>query len=394
MILHIDMDAFFASVEQLDNPDLVGKCVIVGGLSNRGVVAAASYEARKFGIHSAMPIFQAKQKCPHLIIVPPQRGRYAEVSRRVMAILHQFSPLVEQVSIDEAFMDVSGCERLHGTARQIAGTIKSAVLDEVGLTCSVGVAPSKFLAKIASDMDKPDGLTVIKPEQVRDFIKNLPIGKVSGVGKKARRRLHAMGIVTLGDVHLFPPKIIEERFGKFGLRLLSLASGFDETPVVTHSPTKSISSETTLAENTDSREALARYLLRQAQEVAAQLRKKGFKAKTVTIKLKFADFKQITRSRTRELPTNITTQIYRTAVALLEAQPLLKKVRLIGVGVSSLVPFATPQQRDLFENRNGRNQSWEKVDKALDHINRRFGRETVLRGANSKHDRGGGDKQG
>jgi DNA polymerase-4 len=200
MILHIDMDAFYASVEQLDNPRLKNKCVIVGGTSNRGVVSAASYEARRFGIHSAMPIYQAKQKCPHGIFVPPRMSRYKAVSKKVMALLRDFSPLVEPVSIDEAYMDITGCQRLFGEPQETAGEIKRQIKETVQLTCSIGVAPNKFLAKIASDLEKPDGLTLILPDRVAEFIDSLPIKKVPGVGKKMYRQLELLRIRTLGDV--------------------------------------------------------------------------------------------------------------------------------------------------------------------------------------------------
>ncbi|MBW2517711.1 MAG: DNA polymerase IV, partial [Deltaproteobacteria bacterium] len=285
MILHIDMDAFYASVEQLDDPRLKNKCVIVGGTSNRGVVSAASYEARQFGIHSAMPIYQAKQKCPHGIFVPPRMGRYKEVSKRVMALLRDFSPLVEPVSIDEAYLDITGCQRLFGEPQEIAWEIKRKIKETVHLTCSVGVAPNKFLAKIASDMQKPDGLTLILPDRVATFINALPVKKVPGVGKKLLHQLELLGIRTLGDVQRLPEKSLVKHLGKFGKRLRALSSGSDDSLVTPHAPHKSISSERTLAADTRDAKLLKRYLLSQSGEVARQLRQAGLRAKTITIKI-------------------------------------------------------------------------------------------------------------
>ena len=213
MIIHMDMDAFYASVEQLDNPALKGQCVMVGGTSNRGVVSAASYEARKHGVHSAMPIFQAKQKCPDGIFVPPRMARYKAVSRHIMTILKEFSPLVEMVSIDEAYIDISGCEQILGSPRKIASTIKKKVQKETELTCSVGVAPVRFLAKIASDLDKPDGLTLVLPDQVDTFIDALLIQKVPGIGKKSTEQLHRIGVRFLGDIKQYPEEMLTKRLG-------------------------------------------------------------------------------------------------------------------------------------------------------------------------------------
>ena len=250
MILHVDMDAFFASVEQLDNPKLAGKCVIVGGLSGRGVVSAASYEARKFGVHSAMPMYLARQKCPHGVFFSPRMERYSEISEKIMAILGTFSPLVEPVSIDEAYVDISGCKRLHGDYLKIGSAIKKKIRESVGLGCSVGIAPNKFLAKIASDMNKPDGLTVISPENAGRFAESIPIGKVPGVGKAKFSEFEQIGIKLLGDVKKYPIEMLLKRFGKYGYRLLELSSGSDDSPVVPFSRSKSISCETTLEKNT------------------------------------------------------------------------------------------------------------------------------------------------
>ena len=384
MILHIDMDAFYAAVEQLDNPQLRGKCVIVGGTSNRGVVATASYEARRFGVRSAMPIFQARQQCPHAVFVPPRMDRYQEVSRQIMAILREFSPLVEPVSIDEAFLDLTGTERLHGAPVEMARVIKREILAAVHLTGSVGVAPNRFLAKIASDVNKPDGLTVIAADQVEAFIDRLPIGKVSGVGPKTQARLEAMGVRYLGAIRKFEPQALLAAFGTYGMRLRELAHGIDLTPVTPFVPGKSISSECTLHEDTREMAALTRCLLAQAEEVAAGLRKEGMKARTVVLKLKLADFKLLTRRTTFAPPTQSSQVIYHHAVRLLEDHRIVQKIRLIGLGATGFVRADTPVQQELFGREKKPQAGWEKVDRTLETIKSRFGEDVIKRGTLSE----------
>jgi DNA polymerase-4 len=379
MILHVDMDAFYASVEQLDDPRLKNKCVIVGGTSNRGVVSAASYEARKFGIHSAMPIYQARQKCPHGIFVPPRMGRYKEVSKKVMALLNDFSPLVEPVSIDEAYLDITGTRRLFGEPHEIALEIKRKIKETVQLTCSVGVAPNKFLAKIASDLDKPDGLTVILPHEVPQFIESLSVNQVPGVGKKLLHQLEALGIHTLGDVQRLPEKALLKHLGKFGERLRALSAGSDDSPVSPHSPHKSISSERTLPADTRDGRLLKRYLLSQSAEVARQLRLAGVRAKTITVKIKDESFKIVTRRATIDIPTQSSNTIYKHAVQLLEAYKITQKIRLIGVGTSGFSPVTASVQMDLFDSGDETADGWEKIDRALDSISTRFGKDVVGR---------------
>ena len=385
MILHIDMDAFFASVEQLDHPAYRGRCVIVGGIGQRGVVSTASYEARRFGVHSAMPMFQARKCCPHAIFVRPRMKRYRAVSGRVMAILEGFTPLVEQVSIDEAFLDVRGCERLCGPAEAIARKIKAAVQAQVSLTCSVGAAPVKFLAKIASDMGKPDGLTVIRPGDVPTVIAGLPIDRVPGVGRAALTRLAPLGVRTLGDVAGLSQAILERRLGKFGRRLAALARGEDPSPVVPHSDPKSISAEATLPADTDNRADLNGLLLSHAADVARQLRRQGLRARTVVLKLKHDDFRQVTRSRTLETATQSSATLYQAAAALLAEYRLQRPVRLVGVGAAGLVPASQPVQADLFSGARRADAVWEKVDRAMDAIADRFGPGAVRR-ASQKED--------
>ncbi len=379
MILHIDMDAFYASVEILDNPDLKGKPLVVGGVSGRGVVAAASYEARKFGIRSAMPMFQAFQKCPDVLVVPPRRARYKEVSEIAMNIVRSFSPLVEQVSIDEAFADVSGCGRLLGCPEEIAGKIKKRIAREIGLTCSVGIAPVKFLAKIASDMDKPDGLTAISPEAVEEFVRTLPVAKVPGVGPRTADELQRIGVFTLGDVSAFSEKFLSDRLGKFGRRLKELSLGRDRSRVIPYSPVKSVSAEETLPFDTADARILKKHLLTQAEDVGRQLRKEGVKAKTVSIKIKTSDFIQSTKGQTLKNPTNSAKTLYEEACLLLDSITLSKKLRLIGLAATGLYSENRPVQLDLFGISKPENENWEKVDKTLDAIADRFGRDAICR---------------
>ena len=377
MILHIDMDAFYASVEQRDDPELMGKCVVVGGDSDRGVVSAASYEARKYGVRSAMPIFQVRQRCPEAVFVRPRMARYKVVSREIMAILWEFSPCVEVVSIDEAYLDAGGCSRLQGDAVQMAYAIKERIYEKVELTCSIGIAPLRFLAKIASDLNKPNGLYAIMPDEVPAFIETLPIGKVPGVGKITKKQLSALSIETLGDIKKHSPQLILDRFGKFGNRLLSLVAGVDNTPVTPHRPTKSISSEKTLRRDTDDKMLLQNTLLGQSDIVGRQLRKKGFRARSVALKIKDNEFRQITRRLTLSNPTQSSETIYESALKLLADVNIVKQIRLIGVGAENLVSGDTPVQLDLFSGPPKRDSNWEKVDKAVDAITRKYGHGSV-----------------
>jgi DNA polymerase-4 len=381
VIAHIDMDAFYAAVEVLDNPELRGKPVIVGGSSKRGVVSASSYEARKFGVHSAMPIFQAKRLCPNGIYLPGRMRRYVEVSRVVMGVLGDFSPLVEQVSIDEAYIDLTGTEALFGPPDQAAVAIKSKIKESTSLTCSIGLSTGKLLAKIASDMDKPDGLTIIPPTEVRSFLDSLPIGKVPGIGKKSEEELHRLGVRFIGDLKRFEREFLEERFGKFGERLIRISEGRSASPVVPYTAPKSISGEVTLEEDTASRAVIKRILLAQSDRVARRLRKQGFRGRTVVLKLKTADFKIITRSSTLERPVHLSDKIYAEATELLKKEKLVKKVRLVGVGVSNLEPADQTGQLPLFIREDAREEKWEKAERAMDEITERFGHGAVKRGS-------------
>ncbi len=380
MILHLDMDAFFASVEQLDHPELRGLPVVVGGDSDRGVVSACSYEARKFGVHSAMPMVKALKLCPQAVVQPGSMRRYAEVSRQVMEVLHDFSPVVEQASVDEAYLDVSGAERLFGPPEELGGTLKAAVKEAVGLNCSVGIAPVKFLAKIASDWNKPDGLFVLRPEEVENFLRDLPVGKIPGVGKRSLDELHKLGVKTCADVWRYPESFWLRR-GKAGVSLWRRAQGVDERPVEPYTEAKSESAENTFDQDTADKELLARWLLAQSERVAASLRKHKAKGRTITIKVKYEDFTCLTRSRSLGEPTNATQVIYETAVSLLHDLALARKVRLIGVGVSNF--GSVQRQLSLYESNYESNQEERKrqarLDQTIDSITERFGRGAVTR---------------
>jgi DNA polymerase IV len=374
-ILHIDMDAFYASVEQVDNPELIGKRVIIGG-SQRGVVAAASYEARKFGVRSAMPIFEARRLCPNGVFLPVRRRRYQEVSHQVMQVLDTISPLVEQVSIDEAFIDVTGTESLHGPETALIRKIKEAIKHRTSLTCSIGIAPNRFLAKIASEMNKPDGWSIINKDDVAALLKGLPIKKIPGIGPKTAQAMKELGIQTAVDVLRFSQEFWVKRLGKGGTDLYERAQGIGPTVVTPRRAPKSCSAEDTFDSDTGDMEELKKWLLCQAEELGRDLRKHGFKGKTITLKVKFASFKTVTRSTTLAEATHSTRIIYGTALKLLLELKLTEKVRLIGVGVSN---FAVGmEQKSLFPNQFLHKQ--EDLDRALDRIHNKFGRKAILRG--------------
>lgn len=382
VILHVDMDAFYASVEQRDNPSLKGRPVIVGGTTLRGVASAASYEAREFGVHSAMPLYKARKKCPQGIFLPVRMGRYREVSGRIMSILETFSPLVEQVSIDEAYLDISGTRRLLGKPREIGAEIKARVADVTSLSCSVGIAPNKFLAKIASEADKPNGLTVIEPDEVLSFVEALPVSRVPGVGEKTLATLRNLGIERLGEIRRLKERRPDQKTGKFWLKLFDFSMGIDESPVVPYSESKSISSEVTLEEDTSDHEILRKMILIQSETVGKRLRDHNLKASTVALKLKRHDFRQMTRAGTVDEPTNSTNTIYGLGLKLLKHFDASYKFRLVGVGASNFIRDHRegPRQLNLFETVVGAGESWEEVEKAMDTIRDRFGEDAIKRG--------------
>ena len=368
------MDAFFAAVEQVDHQELRGKPVIVGG-STRGVVSTASYEARKFGVHSAMPVFEARRLCPHGFFVPVRMARYQEVSHVIMDILRRVSPLVEQVSIDEAFIDLDGTERLHGDCRKVGQKIKQQIRAETLLTCSIGIAPNKFLAKIASDMKKPDGFMIINQEEVQGFLHALPVGKLPGVGPKSQEVLERLNTLRVSDILRCPVELLEDKLGRYGLRLRELAQGIDDSPVCPESPVKSIGSECTLSEDTRDLTLLRKWLMSQAEEVGERLRSHDLRARTVTLKLKYSDFKLITRSRTLEEPACATKVLFDAAIELLDRCPLNRPVRLIGLSVSR---FENTLQYKLLDKGYGEKQ--ERADNAIDQIRTKLGRKIIKRG--------------
>ncbi|HBN27064.1 MAG TPA: DNA polymerase IV [Desulfobacteraceae bacterium] len=375
-ILHVDMDAFYASVECLDRPELSGKPVIVGGRTGRGVVSAASYEARSCGVHSAMPVFKAKLLCPDGIFLPARMKRYKEISRKIMNILMRHSPLVEQASVDEAYLDVSGTTNLLGPPETVAMNIKRDIKNKLGLTCSVGLAPNKFLAKIASDLEKPDGLTIIPMTDLSNFMRNLSVEKIPGVGPKTLRELQNFGIKTGLDILKFSEKFWIDRLGKGGKDLVLRAKGIDNSPVIPHSAPKSFSAEETFAKDITSMDQLRKYLLAHAERVGTDLRAHGYLGRTLHIKIKFADFKIITRSRTLAEPTSSTISIFKVASGLLDKLEINREIRLIGLGVSNLTKGI--RQLSLLKNNIGEKQ--QKIDRVVDAIRSQFGSEVIKRG--------------
>jgi DNA polymerase-4 len=347
-ILHVDMDAFFASVEIRDDPSLRGRPVVVGGAARRGVVAAASYEARKFGVHSAMPMAEALRRCPRLVVVPPRGDRYAEVSSEVFDVFHRYTPLVEGLSIDEAFLDVTGSRSLFGDGETIARKIKADVLEATGLTCSAGVAASKFAAKIASDMQKPDGLTVV-PADVAAFLAPLPIERMWGVGPKTAPALRRLGYATLGDLARASPAVLERAIGSWGAEIGELARGLDRRDVVPDRDAKSIGAESTYDVDLTTREEIARSLLAHAARVAERLTAGEVLARAVMVKLKLSDFTLLTRRTTLPEPASDTRTLHDACLVLLERFPLAgARVRLTGVAAQDLVGH---DERDAREAR-------------------------------------------
>jgi DNA polymerase IV len=369
-ILHIDMDAFYASVEEQDRPELKGKPLIVGGTSGRGVVAAANYAVRRFGVHSAMPMREALRRCPEAICVHPRMARYKEVSEQVFAIFHEFTPLVEGLSLDEAFLDVTSSQQLLGSAQSIGAEIRRRIRAQTGLTASVGIAPNKLLAKIASDLNKPDGMCRIGADNVHDILDGLPIDKLFGVGPKSLLGVHAAGIRSFGDLRKAGDDVLWRAFGKHGKSMLARASGLDDRPVVPNREEKSISAEETYATDIRGAAELTVQLLRLADRAASRLRAHALAAGTVSVKIRRGDFATFTRQRAVAPPTQDTRLVSAIARALLEqwlaTQPSAA-VRLLGVGVSDLQMLP---QGDLF---SGDFTPGSRLDTAIDGIRDRFG---------------------
>ena len=376
-ILHVDMDAFYASVETIKDPALKGKPVIVGGQGGRGVVTSASYEAREFGIHSAMPMVRAKRLCPHAVFVSNDFDSYLDYSRRIRDIFESFTPLVEPLSLDEAFLDVAGSVRLFGDPVEIAQAVKASV-GTLGLPCTVGVAPNKFLAKLASARGKPNGLLVVPADRVKEFLHPLPIDALWGVGPQTSEVLRKLGLSKVGHVADLPRRTLERAVGEsLGAHLYNLANGIDERPVVTHEPAKSIGSEETFLTDLDSKDVILRELLRLSDRTAERLRAKGLCGRTVGIKVRYANFQTLTRAKTLGAEIDTPPEIYGVAKALFERLDRAgQRIRLLGVTVSGLVPGPPKRQMFLLEG-DPRQVRWEDASKAVDAIRRRFGREAV-----------------
>ena len=377
-ILHVDMDAFYASVELVTRPELRGKPVIVGG-GQRGVVLSGTYEARALGIHSAMPMSRARRIAPQAIVIEPHHERYAEVSAGIMAIFSSVTPIVEPLSLDEAFLNVSGALRRLGSATAIAELIRARVYDEQRITCSVGVASTKFVAKLASTQAKPDGLLVVPIDKVTAFLHPLPVGALWGVGERTEERLVSLGLRTVGDLAHTPVETLTRALGQAsGDRLHDLAWGRDERGVVPDAVEKSIGNEETFARDIDDPEMSHREILRLAQKVAARVRRQGHLGRTVVLKVRFADFTTITRSRTLDTPTDVGQVIYTTAVELYAALRLQRaRIRLVGVRLEGLLDAATRVEQLIFDDSAADPADRRAAEVAADRLRERFGRDVV-----------------
>src|SRR3954452_22749378 len=375
-LLHVDMDAFYASVSLLDHPELVGTPVIVGGGGSRGGVLSATYEARTFGVHAAMPMSRARRLCPRATVIEPDHARYAEVSRGVMALFGDITPLVEPLSLDEAFLDVRGAVRRLGPPSAIAQTIRDRVYDEQGITCSVGVAATKFLAKLASGLAKPDGMLVVPRDDAFSVLHPLPVGALWGVGEKTEETLHRYGLRTVADVAHTPLDTLRRALGPaVGGQLFELAWGRDPRSVVPVQGERSIGNEETFAHDVDDPQVIRRELLRLSERTAARLRSAGQVGKTVSIKVRFADFTTITRARTLPQATDVAREVYATASALYDALGLQRsRIRLVGVRVEGLQP-AELQQRQLA--LDDKPFGWRDAERAVDQASARFGAGSV-----------------
>lgn len=372
-ILHVDMDAFFVSVELLSRPELRGKPVLVGGTAGRGVVSAASYEARRYGVNSAMPMSIALQRCPNAVVLRGDYASYSRYSKQVMGIFESITPLVEPLSIDEAFLDVSGARRLHGSPAEIAWTIRDRVQRETGLTCSIGVAASKYVAKVASSRAKPDGMLVVPAAETVSFLHPLPVSALWGVGRVTEESLLRLGLRTVGDVAAMPPDALERAVGpSLAARLTRLANGIDARDVETARSEKSIGHETTFEHDLTDPEQIRRELLRLSDDVAVRLRRAGLVGRTVVLKLRYGDFTTVTRSRTLGEPTDVARRIYDEAQAALpELLGAGARIRLIGVRAEHLRPSGGGAM--LWDP----DEEWREAERAIDEVTARFGRGAV-----------------
>lgn len=385
MILHVDMDAFYAAVEERERPELRGRPVIVAGSpEGRGVVSAANYVVRRFGVHSAMPTSKALKLCPQAIVIPPRHAFYSQVSGEIREIVNRYTPLVEPLSLDEAFLDVTGSERLFGPSVEIGKRIKQDIRRELQLVASVGVAPNKFIAKIASDVEKPDGFVVVLPNEIQSFLDPLPVGRLWGVGKVTGQMFERLHIRTIADVRRMPESELRRMLGDWGTHLHHLSQGIDDRAVVPDREAKSISHETTFAVDLSDSEILRAWLRELTEHVGWRLRRHGLRGRTVDLKVRYADFKTITRARTLDAPTDITDEIWNAAADLLETKVGLSgmRVRLIGVGVSGL-DAGGPVQKSLFDDPDRARHS--DLDRISDQIRQKFGTEALHRASGLLH---------
>jgi DNA polymerase-4 len=391
MILHVDMDAFYAAVEERDRPEWAGRPLIVGGSPDgRGVVAAANYAVRKFGVHSAMPTSTALRLCPHAIVAPVRMRHYVDISRQIRDVFFRYTPLVEPLSLDEAFLDVTGCENLFGPAEGIAMRIKAEIKRQTGLVASVGVAPNKFLAKIASDLEKPDALVVVDPAGVTDFLDPLPVGRLWGVGKVTGQSMQRLGVTTIGQLRTLPVETLRRFFGDSGEHFWRLARGIDDRPVVPDREAKSLSHETTFATDISDFETLRGWMMELTDQVARRLRRHERQGKTVQIKVRFSDFRTITRSRTLSHPTDVTQELWNAAGELLsQALPpgnhgRRRDVRLLGMGVSGFADHR-PVQAMLFDDPDQQQLAkLKELDRVTDAVRQRFGAAALARASGPK----------
>jgi DNA polymerase-4 len=375
-ILHVDMDAFFASVTERDHPELKGKAVVIGA-GVRGVVTSANYEARKFGIKAAMPVGRAQRLAPHAIFIPPDHKRYSEVSEHIMEIFHSFTPLVEPISLDEAFLDVTKARRLLGDGRAIATAIRAKVEAQEGITCSVGIASSKFIAKLASQRCKPNGILEIPTDRVLTFLHPLPVSALWGVGPKTNEALERLGLHTVGDIAQTPQQTLIRALGQAaGESLYELAWGRDDRDVIPEEPDKSISAAETFDRDIDDPEIVAKEILRMCERASSRMRERSLFAKTITLKVRFADFTTVNRSKTLPLPIDTTHEIYEVAKALYEALSIERaRIRLVGVSLENL-HTDTHEQLVL----GARESSWRELQGGIDAAKARFGRDSVRPG--------------
>lgn len=375
-IIHVDMDAFYASVEQRDNPSLQGKPVIIGGPGRRGVVSAASYEARRFGVHSAMPLSEARRRCPQGVFLPADHHKYHLVSQTLRAIFYDFTPLVEPLSLDEAFLDVTGMDWLFNHPLTMARQIKERIAHELSLTASAGIAANKFLAKLASDLEKPNGLVLIKPGEEAQVLDNLPLRRLWGVGVKTAQLLFDMHIETIGQLARTDPQVLEQQLGKWALEAYRLAHGQDDRPVIPGIAPKSIGNEITFEENLTCREDITTHLLALAEQVGRRLRYSNYSGRTITVKLRFIPFDTITRSQTLAQPTNLSEVLYETACQILRRTVFRDHVRLVGLTVSQLTTDAGGQL-SLFADAEDKRRA---VTEAVDRLKDKYGDTIVTKG--------------